>query len=220
MQTTTVHSVTYSHPVGVAAARDSSRFAISAVLAHPNAAAPERGHVVATDGKVLALARALVDLPAPMLVPPSSLSHAPTKKQPTQRLSVDPNGGTAIDARSKLHHLPEQGRNFPPFADLFKVNGDYLRVTLNAELLATLASALSDTTSGESIRATLCIPINPTRSDIAAGRAIIVATDSADSVGLLMPMDTETDKRSANDTAAALVARAGAIIRGEPMPAK
>ena len=134
----------------------------------------------ATDGRILAMRRALGVIDGPPVVVPGDIISKKRKRD-----SVTRNGneliGTSVDTSD-----PVCG-NFPPCADVVpEVDADSAHVvTLSAQLLYNLARAIADSDT-ENLRVTLMIP---TKGRNAKGKPIAVI--GAHGAGVIMPCNTD-----------------------------
>jgi hypothetical protein len=135
--------------IGAAAASDESRYAMSSVRV-TRAAFQAYGHAVATNGRILALARVDVSEGTVLDLPAKACNVKGTARGPAPTVQVV---NTTARVGSKAWDMPEQGRTFPPYVDIIP-NGTpasgarFVRVAFNPELLADLCAALSERSNG------------------------------------------------------------------------
>ena len=186
-----------------AAARETSRYSLREVLAvkSPAPAGDDAGRysgwAVATNGRMLACARAEVVVSDPTIGKSVLVPNGAVKREAVASLNGkwEVNRGTARKPKVEVVEPIDKDATFPPVCDVLPnvEDGDYRWISFDAELLAALASAIN--TPGERVGIALGIG-KPNKPMLVVGN---------NGIGVLMPVNPPSEtcngKRYADDKA-------------------
>jgi hypothetical protein len=205
--------------IGAAAARDESRYAMSAVHVRRRAG-DTHGHAIATNGRIMALARVDVPTETSIYLPAKACNVKGTARGQASTVQVV---NTTARVGSKAWDMPEQGRTFPPYVDIIP-NGTtasgarFVRVAFNPELLADLCAALSERSNGGAPVVEMVFQVDEGGTATAKPALVVGRAERGAAAGVAMLCSLDGKAQTAAARAEEVTGIARRIAHGEAHP--